>query len=289
MKNTVRAFAAIFTVWFMLVTPANAAAKLRLGVIDLSIYAVAGEIVKKVLEELGHGVEVQIGSHEVIYPRLGSGELDLLVAVWLPNAHAAYWEKYKSDTVQIAVLYDNARLYWAVPAYVPTSDVASIADLANPVNAARFDKRVLNVGAGSGLTAASRQAVQRYGLAAVGFETVVVDAATRTADVNRLVAERRAFVLPLSNVQWLNKAFELRELADPLHLFGGTDRGILVGRTSSFQNLPARTQAVLGRIRLGVKAVVEMDYLVNIEKKTAQQAAHDWMAAHRELVADWFR
>jgi ABC-type proline/glycine betaine transport system substrate-binding protein len=32
-----------------------------------------------------------------------------------------------------------------------------------------------------------------------------------------------------------------------------------------------------------------MDYLVNVEKKTARQAALDWMAAHRELVADWFR
>ena len=123
----------------------------------------------------------------------------------------------------------------------------------------------------------------------MGFEAIVVDAATRTADIKRMVAERRAFVLPLSSVQWLNKAFDLRELADPQHLFGGTDRGILVGRTASFENLPARTQAVLGRIRLGVGAVVEMDYLVNVEKKTARQAALDWMAAHRELVADWFR
>ena len=205
--------------------------KVRLGVIDLSIYAVTGEIVKKVLEDLGHEVEVRTGSHEAIYPMLGSGELDMLAAVWLPNAHAAYWEKYRSDTVQIAELYDNARLYWAVPTYVPTSEVASIADLAKPEIAVRFEKRVLNLGAGSGLTAASKLAVQRYGLAAVGFEAVVVDAATRTAEINRFVAERRAFVLPLSSVQWLNKAFDLRELADPQHLFGGTDRGILVGRT----------------------------------------------------------
>jgi hypothetical protein len=45
MTKTARAFAAILAAWFMLVTPANAAAKVRLGVIDLSIYAVTGEVV----------------------------------------------------------------------------------------------------------------------------------------------------------------------------------------------------------------------------------------------------
>ena len=72
-------------------TPGQAderAGKVVVGQISLSFYAVTGAIVQQVLERLGHTVEIVEGSHGQIFPRLGAGEVDLLVAAWLPYGHA---------------------------------------------------------------------------------------------------------------------------------------------------------------------------------------------------------
>ena len=60
-------------------------APVRLGQIGLSFYAVTAGVVEEVLERLGHRVEITQGSHAQIFPRLGAGEVDLLVAAWLPQ------------------------------------------------------------------------------------------------------------------------------------------------------------------------------------------------------------
>jgi glycine betaine/proline transport system substrate-binding protein len=113
-----------------------------MGQIDISFYAVAGVVVQDVLERLGHRVEVRTGSHGDIFPVLGRGELDLLVAAWLPSGHAEYWARYGGDAAQLATLYRGARLYWAVPPYVPADQVASVADLKKPDVARRMVKTI---------------------------------------------------------------------------------------------------------------------------------------------------
>jgi ABC-type proline/glycine betaine transport system substrate-binding protein len=80
---------------------AEDAEKVRLGQIGLSFYAVTAGVVQEVLERLGHTVEVTTGSHAQIFPRLGAGEVDLLVAAWLPHGHAVYWEQYGARTLAV--------------------------------------------------------------------------------------------------------------------------------------------------------------------------------------------
>ena len=49
----------------------------RLGQINVSFYAVTGQVVQLVLERLDHEVERSTGSHRVIFPQLGQGSIDL--------------------------------------------------------------------------------------------------------------------------------------------------------------------------------------------------------------------
>src|SRR5689334_9489236 len=69
---------------------AGDAGTVRMGQISLSFYAVTGAVVEAVLRRLGHTVQVVQGSHAQIFPRLAAGEIDLLVAAWLPHGHAMY-------------------------------------------------------------------------------------------------------------------------------------------------------------------------------------------------------
>jgi hypothetical protein len=121
---------------------------IALGHVDLSFYEVTANVVQLILERLGYNVGVQKGSHAQIYPLLGKGEVDLFVAAWLPNAHAAYWEQYQDNTTRVTALYDDARLFWSVPEYIPASALRSVADLRKPEVATRCRARLDRVPSG---------------------------------------------------------------------------------------------------------------------------------------------
>jgi glycine betaine/proline transport system substrate-binding protein len=152
--------------------------------------------VHEVLERLGHSVEVRQGPHEEMFPLLGRGAIDLMAAAWLPKGHAAYWARYGAGAEEVAKLYDGARSFWAVPDYVPASEVTSIADLAKPSVAKRMTKLVQGIGTGTTITAGSQKAVGAYGLDALGYSLRPGTPAEWTGAYNATVAERRWIVFP---------------------------------------------------------------------------------------------
>ncbi|HEX9181160.1 MAG TPA: glycine betaine ABC transporter substrate-binding protein [Burkholderiales bacterium] len=270
-------------------TPALAQEKVVLGRISLSFYAVTGEVVQAVLERLGHKVEVKEGTHDVIFPLLAKGEVDLLNAAWLPNAHRVYWERHQQDLAELGTLYEGAQLFWAVPAYVPPDAVRSAADLAKPEVSAKVDKTIRSIGAGAGITINSKKAVTEYGLDAAGYGVVAGTPKEWVDNFAAAHAAQRWLVMPLWRPQYLNKAYALRMLADPKGALGPADRAVLLGNKAARDRLPKRTLEVLARIRIPVDDVTAMDYVVNVEKKSPADAAKAWMGANAAMVDGWFR
>jgi glycine betaine/proline transport system substrate-binding protein len=90
-----------------------------LGQVSLSFYAVTGAVVRKVLECLGHSVEVREGPHEAMFPLLANGAIDLLAAVWLPEGHATYWASYGRDAEEIASLTRGPSSFGRYPIMCP--------------------------------------------------------------------------------------------------------------------------------------------------------------------------
>src|SRR5262245_40384465 len=176
----------------VLAVPAQAA-YVSLGHVSLSFYEVTASLVQIVLERLGHNVAVQKGTHADIYPKLGAGEVDLFVAAWLPHAQAQYWEQYRDSTDKVVGLYDDARLFWAVPDYVPAAQVKSVADLLKPEVAGKMQKEVRGPGADSGLMIGSKKIFAEYGLEAAGYQLMPGKPADWIANFNENVAAQRWF------------------------------------------------------------------------------------------------
>jgi hypothetical protein len=167
-----------------------------LGQVSLSFYAVTGAVVHEVLERLGHSVEVRPKPHEEMFPLLGQSAIDLMAAVWLPEGHAAYWARYGVGAEEVARLYDGARFFWAVPDYVPESEVTSIADLGKPSVADRMTKLIQGIGTGATITTVSQKAVRDYGLDARGYSLRPGTPAEWTSAYDAAVAEGRWIVFP---------------------------------------------------------------------------------------------
>jgi glycine betaine/proline transport system substrate-binding protein len=261
---------------------------LRLGQISLSFYAVTGGVVQEVLERLGHTVEITQGSHAQIFPKLGAGEVDLLVAAWLPHGHAMYWAQYGDRAEPLAALYEGARFAWMVPSYVPEAQVAQIDDLKKPNVLARMDKTIQGTGRDSGNMIVSAEVLQTYGLDSAGYRLVPGSVADFHGSYDRAIVEQRWFVMPLWWPHYINRVGNMRPIEEPRHLLGPANTGTLVAAKQWVSQAPHGTIAVLKNMRLGLDAVAEMDYMVNVQKMTPRDAARSWMQNNARTVERWF-
>jgi glycine betaine/proline transport system substrate-binding protein len=267
---------------------AQDASKVRLGQIGLSFYAVTAGVVQEVLERLGHRVEVTTGSHAQIFPRLGAGEVDLLVAAWLPHGHALYWEQYGARARQLGVLYQGARFEWMVPVYVPPAEVSSVDDLRKPEVLARMEKTIQGTGRDSGNMMLSAQVMQAYDLERAGYRLQPGTLSEFHGAYDRHLAQRKWFVMPLWRPHYINRLGTMRAIAEPRRLLGPASDGTLVASREWAAIAPPRTLSALHRMHLGLDAVAEMDRLVNVERMTPREAARTWMQMNRDQVEAWF-
>src|SRR5262245_22622466 len=262
--------------------------KVVLGQISLSFYAVTGALVREVLERLGHSVEIVQGSHGQIFPRLGAGEVDLLVAAWLPHGHATYWERYGARAEVLAVLYEGARFAWMVPEYVPASLVGQIDDLKTPEVLARMEKTIRGTGRDSGNMMVSADVMRVYGLEAAGYRLLPGTLTEFHGNYDRAIAARAWFVMPLWHPHFINRVGNMRRIDEPKGLLGQANQGSLVAGRAWVERAPETTLRVLRRMHLGMDAVEAMDYAVNRENKTPQEAARAWMKQNQSAVETWF-
>lgn len=283
-----------FPHWFALAllfaaSVVNAESKVVLGQIGISFYAVTGQVVQAVLERLGHSVELRTGSHSEIFPELGDGRVDLLVAAWLPSAHADYWTRYGADAVQLSTLYTGARLYWAVPNYLPASIVSSVEDLKKADVAAKMIKTIRGTGADSGLMIGSRKIMASYGLAQYGYELVPGKHADWHEYFESNYNAQHWFVMPYFRPNYLNRIADMRMLDEPFGHLGEDNDGVLVAHKRFADNAPARSLATLKRMALDLGAIAEMDYMVRVDGSTPTEAARIWMANNSARVDAWFQ
>ena len=263
------------------------AATIVIGHVNLSFYEATAALFKQALERSGYSVVLKKGPHSVMYPLLADGEFDLFVAAWLPNTHQQYWDEYGENLSLVTPLYSDAKLFWAVPDYVPASAVNSVADLAKPEVAAKMQKTIRGPGADSGLMMRSRTLMEEYALSQAGYELAPGKAQDWITYFNQNVEAQNWFVMPLWQPQYLNKVAKLRILEEPRNILGEADTAWLVAHKSSKRKIATHIYEILERMELTVKWVTELDYMVSVEKLPPDVAAHVWMARHPYTVEYW--
>lgn len=134
---------------------------INLGCLHHSFYEVAARVLAAELESAGQEIALQRGAHAELYPRLAAGELDLMVASWLPHLHAPFYEPVKDRLVRIAPCFEDARAFWAVPATIPAESVAGIDGLARPAVATRMDRRIVAPGGAVAVCDRARESTLR--------------------------------------------------------------------------------------------------------------------------------
>jgi glycine betaine/proline transport system substrate-binding protein len=250
---------------------------LVIGQIALSFYEVVGALVEVVLERSGVPFQVVRGQHGEIYPRLASGEVDLLVAAWLPHAHGALHVAASERTTELAELYRE---------HVPATSVRCVEDLKRPEVLARMERRIVGIGPDSGLMRGAARILGEYGLDAHGYSLVTGPPSAWVSNARAIVDNGRWAVIPAWQPLWMNRELKLRILEEPRNIYL-PDRCVLVVAKALGERLPAPAFTALSRMQLSLAAVTDMDHAVAVAGVAPRAAALQWLESQPGLLEQW--
>ena len=193
------------------------------------------KLAKRILEQrMGQEVELLQTDIAPQYQGLANGDIDVMLMSWQPGTHADYVEKVCTDVVNLGLLYTHARLGWAVPDYIPESELSSIDDLKKKSVAKKLDETITGIDPGAGLTRLSKKAVEEYGLD--DYELQISSGAGMTAALERAVRRDEWIVVTAWSPHWMFGAYDLRYLEDPKGVLGSFERVHAVARMGFYQD-----------------------------------------------------
>jgi len=186
----------------IVVGPAVAAEPIKIAVTNwadvLSVANVAKYVLETSLKQPVQFVQADIG---IQYQGVARGDLDIMVGGWLPVTHAMYYTKYKNDLDDVGVIYTGGKNGWAVPAYIPESQVSSISDLEKPDVKSKLNGTIQGIEPGGGLMQASEKTIKAYDLN--GYNLQSSSEAGMLAGVQRAYQSKQWVVATVWSPHWL--------------------------------------------------------------------------------------
>jgi glycine betaine/proline transport system substrate-binding protein len=257
---------------------------IRIGWTAWTDAEVVTKIARRVLEDrLGLNVDLVMADIGIQYQGVANGDLDAMLMAWLPQTHRDYWRRFSGDVVNLGVLYTGARLGWAVPAYVPDSDLDSLADLAKPDVRDRLESRIQGIDPGSGLMQASERAITEYGLQ--DYELVSASGAAMTAALARAIERDEWVVVTAWSPHWMFARWDLRYLDDPRGVFGGRERVHILVREGFYQDFAPEVSEFLARMQLPIEELEAA--LLTATEESVDAAVDDYLLEHADRIEYW--
>ncbi|WP_233859565.1 glycine betaine ABC transporter substrate-binding protein [Paraburkholderia sp. HD33-4] len=265
---------------------ASAAEPIKLAITDWADVLATANVAKYVLEtKLNQPVKFVNADIGIQFQGVARGDLDIMVGGWLPVTHAVYYAKYKNDLDDVGVIYTGGRNGWAVPAYVPESQVSSIADLSKPEVASKLDSTIQGIGPGSGLMQASAKSVQAYGL--TGYNLQSSSEAGMLAAVSRAYQTKQWVVATVWSPHWLWQKWQMRYLKDPKGTLGGEEQ-VHAFASKQFASKFPRADVFFKHFKLTLADVEAIELEGNSTNDYAS-AAKKFVDAHPDKLQAWLQ
>jgi glycine betaine/proline transport system substrate-binding protein len=259
----------------------------RIGVPPWQGAEVKTAVVAEILERAGYAVETTSAAAPLIFNEIAAGRLDANLSAWVPGQDEAFMPLVERGEIVIAGdNLDGAETGLAVPEAVFAEGIRSIADLAD--HAGRFERTIHCIEPGSGANRVAGQAVERglYGLG--DWQVLPSSTQAMLAELERSIRRQQAIVFCAWRPHWMNVAYEIRYLADPLEHWGGAGRTRVhtLVRPGLAQ---ARPELMRFFERFRVEAATQSRWIHEYARagREPEAIARDWVDAHAERVAGW--
>jgi glycine betaine/proline transport system substrate-binding protein len=265
---------------------AVAAEPIKMAITDWADVLATANVAKYVLEtKLNQPVKFVNADIGIQFQGVARGDLDIMVGGWLPVTHAVYYAKYKNDLDDVSVIYTGGRNGWAVPAYVPESQVSSISDLSKPEVKSKLDGTIQGIGPGSGLMQASAKSVEAYNLN--GYNLQSSSEAGMLAAVSRAYQTKQWVVATVWSPHWLWQKWQMRYLKDPKGTLGGEEQ-VHAFASKQFAGKFPRADVFFKHFKLTLADVEAIELEGNTTNDYAS-AAKKFVDAHPDKLQAWLQ
>lgn len=237
---------------------------------------------KLIKDELGQEVELVQTDVAPLYQGVSRGDLDAMMMAWLPQTHADYYAKIKDDVETLGTVYENAKLGWVVPNYIPEDAISSIEDLAKDEVKEKLGNTVQGIDPGAGLTRLSQQALKDYGLD--DYKLQISSEAGMLTTVDRAVRSEDWFVATSWSPHWMFGKYDIRYIEDPKTSLGEAEHVDVLARKGFKEDNP-EVAGFLSRMQLPIDDL--QAGMFNAQETSYEEAVAKYIEDHPDQVNAW--
>lgn len=251
--------------------------KVQLVYVEWADAVAATNVVQVVLERMGYEVESTSVSAAAMWQSVAAGDVDGMVAAWLPVTHHHYYEKVKGKAVNLGPNLEGAKIGLVVPSYVTINTIPELKE-----NADKFDNRIIGIDPGAGIMSKTEKAIEEYDL---GMNLVSGSGATMTAALAGAVKNEEWIVVTGWKPHWKFARWDLKFLKDPRKVYGGTEHVSTVVRKGLKEDMPV-VYKFLDNFKWTTAQIEEL-MLMNRENAQPYENAKKWVNNNMDIVQKW--
>jgi glycine betaine/proline transport system substrate-binding protein len=233
-------------------------------------------VIGTVLEELGYDVNLIPLDNAIMWEAVSTGEVDGMVAAWLPDTHAKHYNNYSEDIVNLGENLGGAKLGLVVPEYM---DVNAIEDLTDEAK-----KTITGIEPGAGIVAATETAMEKYD-SLNDWELDTSSAGAMVVALKQAIKNEEEIIVTGWSPHWKFSTYDLKYLEDPKKAFGGIETINTIVRKDLEKDMP-KAYKILDQFNWTTEDVESV--MLPISKgKNPKDAAKTWVENNPEKVKNW--
>ncbi|PIE73749.1 MAG: glycine/betaine ABC transporter substrate-binding protein [Deltaproteobacteria bacterium] len=256
--------------------------KVRLAYVEWDCATATTNVARAVLEEkMGYDVEILPVAAAAMWAATASGDVDGMMAAWLPVTHSSYLKRFSKKVVDLGPLVTGAKIGLVVPDYVT---IDSIGELGS--HAGKFSGRIIGIDPGAGVMAKAEKAIEDYHIK--GMELMEGSGATMTAALSDAIKHHQWVVVTGWAPHWKFGRWQLKFLEDPKGVFGKAENIHTVVRKGLSTDKP-EVYRFLDRFkwtRNNMETVMAWDQEPGANR---YENAKRFVREHPELVDSWLK
>ncbi|GIO23953.1 glycine betaine ABC transporter substrate-binding protein [Oceanobacillus sp. J11TS1] len=250
--------------------------EIELAYVEWDTEIASTHVVGKVLEDLGYDVTLTALENAFMWEAVANGEVDGMVAAWLPGTHAEQFETYGDQVEQLGPNLEGAKIGLVVPEYM---DVDSIEDLTDEAG-----QTITGIEAGAGVVAAAENAVEEYD-SLDGWTLQTSSSGAMATELGGAIDNKEEIVVTGWSPHWKFQKYDLKYLDDPKGVFGEAESIETMVREGLKDDAPEVYQ-VLDNFNWTTDDMEEV--MLNIsEGASPEDAAAEWVEANQDKVDEW--
>ncbi|HBI90773.1 glycine betaine ABC transporter substrate-binding protein [Sphingobacterium multivorum] len=250
---------------------------IHIGMVDGWAEGVAmTEVAKVIMEEKGYHVVIQRATPDMILASMNNGDTDLYMDVWLPLTHGTKVAKFP-NIEELGTSYSHARNGLVVPDYVTIDRIEELRK-----HEREFDKRIIGIEKGAGITRAVDQVIKEYEL---DYKHVNSSTVAMITELQNAIKAKRWIVVAGWQPHWMFAKMKLKFLEDPKKTLGDAEQIKIFARGDFRMEQPELAQ-FFSKVYFDESTMADLlSQMQGSQNKT--DTAKEWIKKHNDLVKGW--